>query len=118
MINKERRKIEKKLAALPPLDCSGCTECCKGDLIFLLPHEIGVYLSETIMGRQAIQHKPGGDCIYLSPVGCMIHERKPEKCQGLDCRAVVIAAGLDVAKKHMSEGTITAALERLENQIQ
>jgi hypothetical protein len=70
--------------------CSGCTRCCKGDAIRLLPGDAvetyqtvpHPYFTVSLM----LDHKPNGDCIYLDDKGCTIHERRPRQCREMDCR--------------------------------
>ena len=33
-----------------------------------------------------LQRRSNGDCIYLGPKGCMIHDRAPVMCRSFDCR--------------------------------
>lgn len=95
--------------------CGTCTECCKGDAIFIHPEcgDIATdYLTEEYMGRTILQHKINGDCIYLGNSGCTIHDRRPTICRELDCRELVDAAG---AKRlnEMGMNRIVMAARRL-----
>lgn len=73
--------------------CGDCRLCCRSDVIMLLPDEGDVVESyEHIVvdlpeGRGAILKKGAdGNCIYLGPEGCTIHDRAPLICRVFDCR--------------------------------
>jgi Fe-S-cluster containining protein len=70
--------------------CNGCTLCCKGDAIRILPQDDPLKYQtvphERFPGHLMLDHKPNGDCIYLTPEGCAIHDDKPQMCKELDCR--------------------------------
>jgi uncharacterized cysteine cluster protein YcgN (CxxCxxCC family) len=102
---------------LPPLDCDGCTACCRGELIYLLPHEIPIYETEMIYGKEAIAHKPNDDCLYLSPVGCTIHEQKPIKCSDFDCRKLVMRFGDKLNDMQVKPEMVEAGKRKLSEAI-
>lgn len=70
--------------------CNGCTLCCKGDAVRLLPlDDAAQYRTvrhDSIRGALMLDHKPNGDCFYLEATGCSIHETKPFMCKEMDCR--------------------------------
>lgn len=70
--------------------CDGCTLCCQGDAIRLLPEDdANTYITEphaTLAGERMLAHKSNGDCIYLAEGGCSIHSRRPRMCREMDCR--------------------------------
>lgn len=72
--------------------CNGCTICCKEDNIQLMPGEdhtqYDVDAHPKFPGAWFLNHKPNGDCIYLSETGCTIYERRPQLCREMDCRAI------------------------------
>lgn len=75
--------------------CGTCTECCRGDAIFLHPEcgdDPSTYETEEYEGRLILKHKPNRDCIYLDG-GCTIHERRPVICREMDCRSLVDVIG-------------------------
>lgn len=71
--------------------CNGCTECCKGDAIYMHPEcgdDARRYKTEVCQesGRTMLAHKPNGDCVYLDrKTGCTIWERRPVVCREMDC---------------------------------
>lgn len=72
--------------------CNGCTACCKRDLIRLRP-EMGDDLSQYAHHMHdgyglVLDHKPNGECIYLTARGCGIHGRAPFNCRAFDCRTL------------------------------
>ena len=70
--------------------CNGCTLCCKGDAVRLLPGD-GFYWTEphpTMEGEFMLAHKDNGDCIYLGDIGCTIHDKRPLMCREMDCRLI------------------------------
>lgn len=80
------------MSAVP---CSGCTLCCRGDIIMLFPDSgdvVETYEAEewTLPGTDERGHllKKGadGNCVYLGDGGCTIRERKPAICRAFDCR--------------------------------
>lgn len=76
-------------AAVP---CNGCTLCCQGDAIRLLPEDDASQYQtvphDWMEGHLMLDHKLNGDCIYLGEAGCTIHERKPLMCRQMDCRTI------------------------------
>lgn len=74
--------------------CGGCRLCCQKNVIMLFPDEGDVVESydheiRTIgpgLTGPVLKHKPNGDCIYLGPEGCTIHDRAPVCCRVFDCR--------------------------------
>ena len=75
----------------PNVPCNGCTLCCKGDAVRLLPGDSDDYLVEPHPfqpGQWMLAHKPNGDCVYLGDAGCTIHPRRPKMCREMDCRMV------------------------------
>ena len=70
--------------------CNGCTRCCHGDALRLLPgDDLSEYqhvAHDWMPGERMLDHKPNGDCIYLTETGCGIHARRPRMCRELDCR--------------------------------
>ena len=108
-----KKKRPPKIEDLAPLVCGDCQACCKRDVIFLLPEEIGKYEAEIIQGRVALAHKTNGDCHYLTPAGCGIHALKPIKCKNLDCRAVLLAVGEKTARLLGGDIMVEAAQARI-----
>jgi Fe-S-cluster containining protein len=70
--------------------CNGCTLCCLGDAVRILPEDDpGKYQTEPhdhFPGQLMLAHKPDNSCVYLSSGGCSIHEDKPLMCREMDCR--------------------------------
>lgn len=82
--------------------CDGCTRCCHGDAVRLLPEERNRYQTEPhdwYPGERMLAHKPNGDCIYLSATGCSIHDRKPHLCAEMDCRVIAARIGYTQARQ-------------------
>ena len=69
--------------------CDGCTACCTATTPELLPGED--YPHFTRNGRKFLMRNPDGTCLYQTPDGCMIQERKPFACRAFDCAQVVRA---------------------------
>lgn len=46
-----------------------------------------------------LAHKPNGDCLYLTGVGCAIHESKPQQCREMDCRNIAERISVNTARK-------------------
>lgn len=74
--------------------CNGCTLCCKGDTIRLLPEDNPLAYQtephERFPGELMLAHKENGDCVYLGESGCTIQETKPAMCRTMDCRAIFL----------------------------
>ena len=75
--------------------CNGCTACCQHDLVFLHPDQgdvvaeyITFEVTNPLTGEHghALQHKPGGGCVYVTETGCSLHGRAPAVCKAFDCR--------------------------------
>lgn len=74
--------------------CGTCRLCCRGDVIMLIPEEgddVSSYEHDIVtlpgVGTGAILKKNAeGNCVYLGPQGCTIHDRAPKICRVFDCR--------------------------------
>lgn len=74
--------------------CEGCTACCRGLVVLLQPDEVALFslnvptygpTDPTVIKGYALAHKPSGECAYLGPVGCTVHDHKPSVCAKFDC---------------------------------
>jgi Fe-S-cluster containining protein len=89
----------------PPVDvpCNGCTRCCHGDAVRIMPHEdASQWLTEPHPyqpGARMLAHKANDDCVYLGPAGCTIHPNKPEQCRTMDCRNLAREISFTNARK-------------------
>ena len=83
--------------------CDGCTRCCRGDAIRLLPgDDANEYITEPhdhYAGQLMLAHKADGDCIYLGSAGCTIHDRRPLMCREMDCRMIALNFTFTEARK-------------------
>jgi hypothetical protein len=74
--------------------CGKCRHCCRGQLLVLVPEEGDDltlyehdYMDVPDVGQiPVLKHKPNGECVYLGPNGCTIHDHAPVLCQVFDCR--------------------------------
>lgn len=70
--------------------CNGCTRCCHGDAVRILPHEdASQWQTEAhpdMPGARMLAHGADDKCVYLGASGCTIHMAKPEQCRTMDCR--------------------------------
>lgn len=86
-----------------PVPCNGCTLCCQGDAIRLLPaDDASQYQTvphDRYPGHLMLDHKPNGDCIYLGASGCTIHGHAPLMCREMDCRNVAESISYTQARK-------------------
>lgn len=94
--------------------CNGCTLCCRKDAVRLLPaddpSEFKTEPHPYWPGEVMLAHKPNGDCIYLEPGGCSIHDRRPQMCREMDCRNVARAIGYTQARKMDKQGKLNIML--------
>lgn len=83
--------------------CNGCTRCCQGgDALRLLPgDDPAKWRTEPhpVAGHLMLAHKANGDCYYLGPAGCTIHDDRPQMCRNMDCRNVARALTYTKARK-------------------
>lgn len=83
--------------------CNGCTRCCQGDAVRLLPgDDWRLYKTvphEWMKGELMLDHKATGECIYLGDAGCTIHEQKPRMCREMDCRNIAARITYTQARK-------------------
>lgn len=80
-----------------PVNCAGCTACCRGKQVVVLEEDWGddhrMFLPEHLMitiynGAKvlALKLRENGDCFFLRKGKCMIYDKRPMVCQGFDCR--------------------------------
>ena len=97
------------LGRMYDVPCNGCTRCCHGDAIRLLPSDDpSNYQTEPhdhIDGELMLAHKPNGDCVYLGATGCTIHPTKPLMCREMDCRRIAQAITWTQARKLGARGS-------------
>lgn len=107
--------------------CNGCTVCCRNELLFLHP-EMGDNSADyetqpainPFTGRigLALKHR-NGNCVYLGPSGCTIHDRAPAICREFDCRKLLRSIGGRPAQRRavktglITKEVFTAARERM-----
>lgn len=94
--------------------CNGCTRCCRGDAIRILPDEDPAAWKTVphplAPGARMLAHKPNGDCTYLSDEGCSIQETKPRMCREMDCRNLASALNYTQARKLAKAGRLPIAV--------
>jgi len=86
------RRQDAAKATLGKVPCNGCTLCCLGDAIRILPQDDASQYKtvphEHFSNQLMLDHKTNGECIYLEGEGCGIHGRKPTMCAEMDCRRI------------------------------
>lgn len=96
--------------------CNGCTLCCHGDAIRILPHENHdrwqTETHPTLSGARMLAHRPNGDCVYLGTTGCTIHDDKPQQCREMDCRRIARTLTWTQARKLAATGRFPMAIWR------
>lgn len=77
--------------------CRNCTACCERDIIALDPQrdDVASYRHHIEAGRPVLDRKPNGQCTYLAPGGCSIHDRRPDICRRFDCRVLYLLTPRD-----------------------
>ena len=77
--------------------------CCVADAIRLLPGDDPTqYETEphpVVADALMLAHKDNGECLYLGPTGCIIHDRKPIMCREMDCRLIATRISWTKARK-------------------
>jgi len=84
--------------------CDGCRRCCvNNDLVRLMRgDDVSAYVTESHplkKGHVMLAHKANGECLYLGPDGCQIHERRPIQCRTMDCRNIARRVTYSQARK-------------------
>lgn len=57
-------------------------------------------------GVLMLAHKPNGECFYLGPSGCTIHDRAPTQCRTMDCRNIAKVITHTKARKLHKKGLL------------
>ena len=90
--------------------CNGCTLCCQGDLIRLLPGDdpsrYQTMPHPLMQGATALAMNAQGSCVYLGRTGCTIHADRPRMCRTLDCRNLARHFDHQQAKKLDERGAL------------
>jgi Fe-S-cluster containining protein len=92
--------------------CGKCRACCQHETVVLQPAKgdvVDSYLHWIMDGPiveatarslgidaktlPVLQRQSNGDCIYLGPKGCTIHDRAPVMCRLFDCRKFYVKYG-------------------------
>ena len=91
--------------------CNGCTRCCHGDAMRILPHEDASQWAtephDRLSGARMLAHKPNGDCYYLGERGCSIQQTKPQMCMEMDCRKIAQRISWTQARKLSEKGALS-----------
>lgn len=73
--------------------CGACQACCRDERVVLSSDHgddaLMYWTEEKMIGgvpRAVLAHKPNGECVYLTEVGCIIHDKAPFACRQFDCR--------------------------------
>jgi Fe-S-cluster containining protein len=74
--------------------CGGCRLCCRSFMVPIQPdkgddpsqYQTAICYSPDAAPYMILDRHPNGDCIYLGPAGCTIHDRAPYHCRAFDCR--------------------------------
>lgn len=94
--------------------CDGCTACCKGDAVRILPHEDPTKWETEphwkVPGARMLAHKENGDCHYLGEHGCTIQDDKPQQCYTMDCRRVMHALTPAQRRDLVKRGALSQAM--------
>lgn len=75
--------------------CGACHLCCRL-MTPILPekgddparYQVAMCHTPGKAPYMILDRLPNGDCVYLGPDGCAIHDRAPWTCRDFDCRAV------------------------------
>jgi len=96
--------------------CNGCTRCCHGDAVRLLPgDDPDEYQTEphpALSGERMLAHQANRDCIYLGKGICTIHGRQPQMCREMDCRVIAQRVPWTQARKLDANGRLPMAIWR------
>lgn len=96
-----------KLGDVP---CNGCTRCCHGDAVRILPDEDPAQWRtephDWDKRFRMLAHKPNGDCYYLGDHGCTIHQTKPQQCKQFDCRLIAARMTFTQARRADRDGRV------------
>jgi hypothetical protein len=96
--------------------CNGCTLCCQGDAIRILPHEDASKWKtephDRMHGQMMLAHKPNGDCVYLGQGECTIQDDKPQMCYEMDCRTLATELSWTKARKLQERGMFKISVWR------
>ena len=65
--------------------CNGCTACCRGDRIHLLPGDDPANFETVPRDGKRFLRQIDGECIYLTDEGCAIYDRQPLMCRQFNC---------------------------------
>lgn len=93
---------------MSPIQCNGCTACCKHDIIWLEPGDDPTQYEhlrapDGDLRRLALGVKPNGDCAYLGTTGCTIQDTKPLVCKRFDCRVYWAGMSKEQRRQRMEE---------------
>ena len=84
-------KLAALSATMPPINCGGCTSCCRNDVVRLDPvDDPFAYRWHLEGGRPVLDRTPDGSCVYRTASGCGIHGHAPRVCRRFDCRALFL----------------------------
>lgn len=65
--------------------CNGCTACCRGDRIQLLPGDDPSQFETVAVDGALYVRQIDGECLYLTEDGCAIYDRQPIMCRAFNC---------------------------------
>lgn len=106
------------MSARATVPCGSCRLCCINAAIVLHPQcgdIVETYerraTAHPLTGETVfmLKHKPNGDCVYLGPDGCTIHDRAPAICKEFDCRRAFLKFRRHERKQLVRSGAVDQA---------
>jgi hypothetical protein len=109
----------REIRSVGNVPCGGCTRCCHGDAVRLLPGDDQDRYQTAphpfLAGARMLAHAPNGDCVYLGTdaegvPGCTIHDHRPLQCREMDCRLLAASLNYTQARKLAGKRKIPLAV--------
>ena len=63
----------------------------------------GAYRWHEEDGYAVLDRKDNGECFYLTPTGCGIHDKAPQICRRMDCRVLYLLTPADLRQRRVDE---------------
>lgn len=94
--------------------CGSCHLCCRL-MTPLLPdrgddvasYQTAVCFKPGQAPMLILDRLPNGDCFYLGPHGCTIHERAPHACREFDCRQTFLKSDREGRRLAVKQGRMS-----------
>ena len=85
--------------------CGSCRACCKQDRVVLRENESERFAWHYEGVDRVLDRRETGECVYLGPAGCRVHDAPPDICARFDCRVLFLTTPKARRRQRIAENS-------------